>query len=39
MRGGCGCFGFLLFVVSVILLVFVLTHISEIWHWLEGLFA
>ena len=36
---GCGCFGLLLGFVSLILLVFVLTHLSEIWAWLEGLFA
>lgn len=34
-----GRFGCLTFVVSVILLVFVLTHLSEIWNWLEGLFV
>jgi hypothetical protein len=32
-----GLFGCLSFIVSVILIIFVLTHISEIWHWLEGL--
>ena len=36
MKGAFGCLGC---VVSLILLVFVLTHLSEIWNWLEGLFA
>ncbi len=34
-----GLFGCLVFIISVILIIFVLTHISEIWNWLEGLFA
>jgi hypothetical protein len=33
-----GCFGCLIGVVSLILLVFVITHLTEIWNWLEGLF-
>ena len=35
MRGIIGCIGFIL---AVILMFFVLTHISDIWNWLEGLF-
>ena len=34
-----GCFGCVVFILSVILLVFVLTHITEIWNWLERLLA
>jgi hypothetical protein len=34
-----GLFGCLVFIISVILIIFVLTHISEIWNWLEGLFV
>lgn len=36
MKGVFGCTGFIL---SVILLVFVLTHLTEIWNWLEGIFT
>jgi hypothetical protein len=36
MRCALGCLGFLL---GIILIVFVLTHLGEIWHWLESLFA
>jgi hypothetical protein len=36
MKGLFGCLGF---IISVILIIFVLTHISEIWHWLERLFT
>lgn len=35
MNGILGCVGTIL---ALIVLVFVLTHISEIWAWLEGLF-
>ncbi len=36
MRCALGC---LVSIVLLILIVFVLTHIGEIWQWLEGLFA
>ncbi|AHB13096.1 hypothetical protein X792_01870 [Dehalococcoides mccartyi CG1] len=31
-----GCLGSIL---ALIVIVFVLTHLSEIWDWLEGIFA
>ncbi|AII60174.1 MAG: hypothetical protein LLF82_000921 [Dehalococcoides mccartyi] len=31
-----GCLGSIL---ALIVIVFVLTHLSEIWSWLEGIFA
>ncbi len=31
--------GCVLSILGIIVLVFVLTHVSEIWNWLEGLFA
>jgi len=32
-------FGCILTILGIIVLVFVLTHLSEIWNWLEGLFT
>jgi hypothetical protein len=32
-------FGCLFSILAVILIIFTLTHLGEIWHWLEGLFA
>ena len=36
MRCALGC---LFLIILIILIIFVLTHVGEIWHWLERLFA
>jgi hypothetical protein len=36
-HGGCSCFGCLVFIVSVILIIFIFTHLKEIWIFLEKL--
>jgi hypothetical protein len=36
MRCTLGC---LFTILCIILIIFVLTHLGEIWQWLEGLFA